>query len=133
MSTPEQLVNRFLAQWAEPEGFAQSFRDCFTDATVYENVGMSKTTGIAEAVAFADEFTQANSGGTIRVDSLVSAANGNTVLNERIDHIVLGDGTVQMSFRVVGVFEIEGGKITGWRDYFDTAGFFAKMAAEAPA
>lgn len=132
MSTPEQLVSDFLNMWAEPDGFARAIETMFTDTAVYENVGMSKTTGIAEGVAFANEFGGSGGGGsTIRVDVLASAANGNTVLNERIDHIVEGDGTVRMSIRVMGIFEVEGDKITGWRDYFDTAGLFRDMAGQA--
>ena len=131
MSTPEQLVSDFLNMWAEPGGFARAIETMFTDTTVYENVGMSKTTGIAEGMAFAKEFSESGAGSTMKVDILASAASGNIVMNERIDHIVEGDGTLRMSIRVMGIFEVEGGKIAGWRDYFDTAGLFRDMAGQA--
>ena len=133
MSEAEQIVDTFLAMWARPGGFADAIRRYFTDATVYENIGMSKTTGIAEGVALAEQFTGETPGAVIKVETLRSAANGSVVMNERIDSIVDGDGNVQMALAVMGVFEVEGGKITGWRDYFDTAGFFAKMAADSAA
>jgi limonene-1,2-epoxide hydrolase len=45
------------------------------------------------------------------------AAEGNTVLTERTDALVLGP--VRMQFWVCGVFEVHSGQITLWRDYFD--------------
>jgi limonene-1,2-epoxide hydrolase len=45
------------------------------------------------------------------------AADGNAVLTERTDALVLGP--VRMQFWVCGAFEVHGDKITLWRDYFD--------------
>jgi limonene-1,2-epoxide hydrolase len=45
------------------------------------------------------------------------AAEGNAVLTERTDALVLGP--VRMQFWVCGAFEVHGGRITLWRDYFD--------------
>ncbi len=45
------------------------------------------------------------------------AADGNAVLTERTDALVLGP--LRMQFWVCGVFEVHGGRITLWRDYFD--------------
>jgi limonene-1,2-epoxide hydrolase len=50
---------------------------------------------------------------------LNDAASGNTVLTERLDKFQIGDRAVDLP--VAGVFEVEGGKITAWRDYFDMA------------
>ena len=49
---------------------------------------------------------------------------GATVLNERTDVMVLGPFRLQ--FWVCGVFEVHDGRITLWRDYFDTFDFFVK-------
>jgi limonene-1,2-epoxide hydrolase len=46
------------------------------------------------------------------------AAEGNAVLTERTDAVVIGPLRVQ--FWVCGVFEVHAGRITLWRDYFDT-------------
>ncbi len=46
------------------------------------------------------------------------AAEGNAVLTERTDALIIGP--VRMQFWVCGVFEVHGGRITLWRDYFDT-------------
>lgn len=45
------------------------------------------------------------------------AAEGNAVLTERTDALIIGP--VRMQFWVCGVFEVHGGRITLWRDYFD--------------
>ena len=45
------------------------------------------------------------------------AADGNTVLTERTDALIIGP--LRLQFWVCGVFEVHGGRITLWRDYFD--------------
>ena len=45
------------------------------------------------------------------------AADGNAVLTERTDALIFGP--VRLQFWVCGVFEVHGGRITLWRDYFD--------------
>ncbi|RAV13217.1 limonene-1,2-epoxide hydrolase [Mycolicibacterium sp. GF69] len=49
------------------------------------------------------------------------AADGNSVLTERTDALVFGP--VRLQFWVCGTFEVHGGRITLWRDYFDTLDF----------
>lgn len=49
------------------------------------------------------------------------AAEGNAVLTERTDALVLGP--LRLQFWVCGVFEVHAGRITLWRDYFDTLDF----------
>lgn len=129
MKTPGDVVTDFLKMWDEPAGFGRSIQAYFTDATVYENVGMSATTGITEGLAVADQFAAMTGGGMLRAETLAQASTGNRVLNERIDHMVHADGHTLFSIRVMGIFEVEGDKITAWRDYFDTAGLEKTMAA----
>jgi len=57
----------------------------------------------------------------IRFEVHRQVSNGPLVMNERTDHITMGDRTVALP--VVGVFEIEDGRIRAWRDYFDMAQF----------
>ena len=49
------------------------------------------------------------------------AAEGNAVLTERTDAMVFGPLRIQ--FWVCGTFEVHAGRITLWRDYFDTLDF----------
>jgi limonene-1,2-epoxide hydrolase len=53
------------------------------------------------------------------------ATVGNTVLTERVDHLVDAAGKTTMSIPLMGIFVVEDGKIAQWRDYFDTAPFRA--------
>ena len=52
------------------------------------------------------------------------AAEGNAVLTERTDALIIGP--LRLQFWVCGVFEVHGGKITLWRDYFDFFEFLVK-------
>ena len=52
------------------------------------------------------------------------AAEGDTVLTERTDALVIGP--LRLQFWVCGVFEVHAGRITLWRDYFDKFDFFVK-------
>jgi limonene-1,2-epoxide hydrolase len=45
------------------------------------------------------------------------AAEGNAVLTERTDALVIGP--LRLQFWVCGIFEVHNGRITLWRDYFD--------------
>lgn len=93
----------------------------FTDSTVWENVGLSRTVGYAEAKAFMDAFAQAKPIERGEVIVHLSAQVGNVVLTERTDNFYGKDGNQIVSIRLMGVFEMDGPKIVAWRDYFDTA------------
>ena len=122
MTTPTETVMAFLEMLEAPGGFSEGVRAFFTPATRYLNVGMSDTTGVDETLAFIQGFEASTGASALRVDMLALAEVENMVLTERIDHLCAADGTVVMSLAVMGTFEIADGKITGWRDYFDTAG-----------
>lgn len=123
MPTQGQIVSEFLAMWETPGGLDQSFRDYFTAGTVWENVGWVTTVGPEEAMALNATFFGKTGMTAIRVELLAVAEAGNKVLTERIDHLLDGEGNVLASPVVMGIFEMEGGKIAAWRDYFDTRGF----------
>lgn len=123
MSTQSQLVREFLAMWEAPGGLDRSFRDYFTAGTVWENVGWVTTVGQEEAVALNATFFGKVGMAAIRVDVLAIAETGRKVLTERIDHLLDSAGNVLASPVVMGIFEIEDGKIVAWRDYFDTRTF----------
>jgi limonene-1,2-epoxide hydrolase len=122
MLTPTETVMAFLGALAVPGGFADGIRGFFTAETRYLNVGLSDTTGIDEAVAFVARFETATGANALRIEMLAICEAGNKVLTERIDHLIAPDGRIAVSIPLMGVFEVAGGKITAWRDYFDTAG-----------
>jgi limonene-1,2-epoxide hydrolase len=129
MPTPSETVTAFLALWERPGGMAQAVRDYFTADTVYENIGMSKTTGPDEAIGFLSGFGSNPAELAMRADTLTMAVAGAKVLTERVDHILGANGEPAASFPVMGIFEVADGKIIAWRDYFDTAGFAGQPQA----
>lgn len=130
MPTPIETVQSFLAECESGDNaMANAFRRYFTPSTVWENVGLATTTGIDEAVGFIRQFEAATGAVAMRVDMLAIAAQGDSVLTERIDHLLKADGSTAISLRVMGILDIADGKIVNWRDYFDTAG----MANGTPA
>jgi limonene-1,2-epoxide hydrolase len=118
--TPTEIVTEFIALWEKPDGFPEAVETWFTDDTVYENHGLITTVGKREAIGFYEQFSAQTGMAGMRIEVLASAETGNKVLNERIDHLLGADGEPVMTVPVMGIFEIAGGKIVAWRDYFDT-------------
>jgi limonene-1,2-epoxide hydrolase len=123
MSDAIEIVEAFCAMWDQPGGFAASVREYFTGQTDYENVGMTHTVGIEQGLALVAGFENDMGIARIKVDMLAIVANGNTVLTERVDHMINAAGETFASLRLMGIFELQDGKIVKWRDYFDTAPF----------
>ncbi|PEQ12930.1 hypothetical protein B2G71_08825 [Novosphingobium sp. PC22D] len=120
MPSPSETVCAFLARWEKPGDLYAAFDDYFTPETVWENVGWATTVGADEANALNRGYEEALGMTAIRVENLAVAEVGNKVLTERIDHIIGKDGEAMISPHVMGIFEVEDGRITAWRDYFDT-------------
>ncbi|HEX7849809.1 MAG TPA: limonene-1,2-epoxide hydrolase family protein [Sphingomonas sp.] len=120
MQTPSQIVSDFIALWEEPDGFPQAVDTYFTPDTVWENHGLITTRGPEEAIGFYDQFGAATGMKGMRIDVTAIAETGAKVLTERVDYILGAGGETVMTVPVMGIFEVEGGRITAWRDYFDT-------------
>lgn len=126
MSAAVDTVNRFFKAWEPAQGYREAMTDFFTPDCVYENVGMTHSTGAAESIAILDGMAQQMGFASLIVEMREILASGNVVMTERIDHLYDVAGRRLMSLRVMGVLEVKGGKIEGWRDYFDTAAFAPK-------
>lgn len=122
MSDALAEVQAFFTEWRPTLADMLAAMDRrFTNETVWENVGLSKTVGFAEAKAFMDGFAQMYSIESAEVIVHHIAAHGNIVLTERTDNFFDAMGRQIVSIRLMGVFEMDGPKIVAWRDYFDTA------------
>lgn len=122
VSTPIEIVQAFCAAFPEDDGKV-AIQRYFMPKTVWVNEGVSRTTGIEEAIAFLERPNRSTSIAAVHFDMLAIAADGNRVLTERLDRFVRSDGSEIAAIRVMGVFEVEGNHIVAWRDYFDvTAG-----------
>lgn len=120
MATPKETVSKFVDLWEQDDGFTEAVNNYFRDDTIWENHGLLTTTGKQEALGFYHEFSKATGMAGMKIDMLAIGESGNKVLTERIDRIIDADGAEVMTVPVMGVFEIEDGKIAVWRDYFDT-------------
>ena len=87
----------------------------FTDDAVYHNMPMEPARGKDAIRATINSFLPGSD--RIEFKILHTASNNNIVFNERMDMFDMGEKRVEVP--VAGMFEVRGGKITLWRDYFD--------------
>lgn len=89
------------------------------DDLVYENVGFSRIRGGRRTATLLRRM-QSRVGFEVKIHRI--GADGAAVLTERTDALIIGPLRVQ--FWVCGVFEVDDGRITLWRDYFDVYDMF---------
>ncbi len=97
----------------QDEDFA-SADSAMADDIVWQNVGLPTLRGRKRIMSL---FRRAEGRGGFEVKIHRIAADGNAVLTERTDALIIGP--LRLQFWVCGVFEVHGGRITLWRDYFD--------------
>lgn len=122
----EQIAEQ-AANIATVEKFLTALRDkdldtadsLLADDLVYQNVGFPTIRGRRRTIKLFQGMQRPSMGFDVKIHR--TAADGNTVLNERTD--VLRFGPVRLVFWVCGVFEVQDGRITLWRDYFDNVDF----------
>jgi limonene-1,2-epoxide hydrolase len=117
----ERVVNEFCRTWATLD--IDKVMEFFTDDAVYHNIPLAPVRGKAEIRKTIDSFMP----GTTKVEFkiLSSASMGELVLNERVDSFIVNGRPVVVP--VAGVFELSGGKIKAWRDYFDLATYMNQL------
>lgn len=114
---PAVLVTEFIT--AIERGDLESALGLLSDNVEYDNVPMGKAFGRDAVRNTLAPFL----GGYDEVEWVVhhQVASGDrshgVVLNERVDRFRKGDSWVELP--VAGVFVVEDGLITLWRDYFD--------------
>lgn len=117
MSNDNRAVVKSLADaWAAKD--IEAIMDHFTDDIVYHNMPMEAAEG-SDAVRGVIEGFLAMAE-SIVFDTLNEVADGDLVLNERVDTFVIAGNPTPI--HVMGIFELRDGKIARWRDYFDMAG-----------
>lgn len=90
-----------------------------SEDVVYHNIPWEPVTGHAGVRQVLDPFVHGENCAITRMDIKNTTSAGNVVMNERVETWVKGD--VKVVLPVVGIFEFNQGKITKWRDYFDSA------------
>jgi limonene-1,2-epoxide hydrolase len=112
-----------IRSWAEggSERLHAKILELFTDETVWIQPGLPTATGADEAIAIVQTWGAAFSNYELDVRHVAATDDGNAVLIERFETFRNPDGSVFLALPVVGVAEFRDGKITLWREYYDTA------------
>lgn len=124
MPTGVDAVTQLCREW--PTLTAEQVAALFTDDAVYRN--MPWTAEDVGGPAIAGRLTQASPWSQVDCNILTVIDQGQTVCAERLEVFHLASGET-FPLPVVGVFELDGDRISGWRDYFDPAPFRALQKA----
>ena len=115
MNEAEALVREFCDAWSKLD--AELLTGYFTDDGIYHNIPMAPLEGKGAIKAFLTGFLAGVTSAEFKMLNVVTS--GDVVATERIDSFTLNGR--EGAFPVMGIFEIKGGKIAAWRDYFDMA------------
>ena len=116
----EDVLREVLQAWEDGLTAAQeAMRTHLTDDCLWEQTGLPTTTGSEEAAQLMGSMEAMGFSG-IAVEFRNVAAAENVVFSERVDWMVRPDGSRVGPWPVVGVTEFRGGKISAWREYFDS-------------
>jgi limonene-1,2-epoxide hydrolase len=118
----ERVVVEFIEAWSRMD--PAELAAYFTEDGVYHNMPAAPVQGRANIEGMIRGFTADWTETTWDIVTIVSS--GNVVIAERVDRTRAGERSVDLP--VVGVFEMEGGKIRVWRDYFDLATYTRGMS-----
>ncbi len=126
MESPIEVVRRFCAAWSDDMG-AVELAAFFTEDAVYHNIPQAPVTGREDIANTIASVLRPGPPGIEGIDFRVIniAANGPVVMTERVDVFRLPDRSFELP--VMGTFEVSGGKINAWRDYFDMNQFTSRM------
>jgi limonene-1,2-epoxide hydrolase len=125
MSQNSTVIDRFVAAWAKLD--LDEIMSFFTPDAVYINMPIDPPSEGTEAIR---KTIEGFVGMADQIEFVVKHQTENdrgVVMNERVDRFHMKADGRWVEAPVMGVFELEGGKIKAWRDYFDLAGFTGQM------
>ena len=124
-TNPEEIVNTFISKIEARDldaALEQVSEDCY-----YDNVPIGDMTGKSDMHQFLSGLLQGE--GPVEFEVVRQTCTGNTVMNERLDRFNTASGrTIELP--VMGVFEVNEGLITFWRDYFDNGMFLRQIKGD---
>ena len=113
MSTNQEIIRKFIAAWSRLE--VDELVAYFAPDGVYHNMPLGPIVGHQDLRQFIAGFIKDWTATEWEILNILAA--GPVVMVERIDRTKLGELSVDLP--CFGIFEMEGGKIKIWRDYFD--------------
>lgn len=123
MDSNEKIVRDFIAAWSTLD--ADELVAFFATDGVYHNMMNRPVSGHDNLRAFIGGFIRNWTSTTWDILNIV--AKDNIVMAERLDRTKVGDHHVDLP--CCGVFEMSGGKIKVWRDYFDLATYTKALSS----
>ncbi|MGQ0699587.1 MAG: limonene-1,2-epoxide hydrolase family protein [Panacagrimonas sp.] len=117
-ASSEKLVRDFLGSWNDRN--IDNICGAFAEDAMYHNVPVKPIHGLKGIRQIFEAFLEAFEYASLDIVTL--AAEPGLVIAERIDRFVMRNGT-RIELPVTGVFEVRGGKIARFSDYFDLADF----------
>lgn len=122
MSGNAEVVREFIKTWSTLD--VDRIANFFTDDGVYHNMPVAPVAGRDRVRTFIAAFLKGWTATDWEILNIVES--GEVVIAERIDRSKVDGKTVELP--CCGVFEMEGGKIRVWRDYFDMATYTRALA-----
>ena len=113
MDENERIIRNFIAAWSRMD--PAELAGYFSDDGVYHNMPTAPVAGREQVEQLIRGFSAAWTETNWELRNVLCA--GDVVIAERVDRTRAGEKSVDLP--CVGVFELEGGKIKVWRDYFD--------------
>jgi limonene-1,2-epoxide hydrolase len=115
----DAMIREFFQAWERRD--TDQIVASFTDDAVYHNISLEPLVGKAEI----RDFVAGYEGRPAEPAEIRhQLATGNLVMNERVDHVTLGDRKFDVP--ICGVFEIRDGRISRWTDYYDSGQFLSR-------
>ena len=122
MEENERIIREFIEAWSRLD--STELGGYFAEDGVYHNMPTGPIAGRSNVEKFIAGFSGPWTETTWDILNIIS--RGDVVIAERLDRTRAGDKSVDLP--CVGVFELEGGKIKVWRDYFDLATYGNAMS-----
>ena len=116
------IIRECVDAWSSLD--ADRLASYFTEDGCYYNIPVQPVSGRENVRDFIKNFLSTWT--DTQWDILQIAEAGDVVFCERLDRTKTTQGDVDLP--CVGVFEMEGGKIKVWRDYFDMGTFVNAMS-----
>lgn len=124
-SGAEAVVRQFARAWERCD--VEGILALLAPDAVYQNVPLPAMIGHDAIRAFVAPNLQAADRMEWEFLHTVCDAAGKRVMTERVDSFIFSDGRVDVP--VMGIFELEDGRIARWRDYADLGSFVRDMVA----
>ena len=122
MESPLETVARFCEAWSRLD--LDEIVGFLSDDAVYHNIPLDPAVGLDAIRAVLEMFVPPADEIEFVIHKIMS--DGDTVFTERTDRFVTDGKSIALP--VAGVFELQDGKITAWRDYFDLQTFMTQSA-----